>query len=293
MYVVNDIEVTEFLYFVENPTGNKEISLKFNNASEAEVLAKSIILWIGNHFPYDKISVSHNTHYPTSFIKKSGLHYIKFVINRKYCTLTAKRMKSSKHIMTDDAHIDFWTTCGPSLCLVKMQQTGNTIVKSGYIGGDIYTEMFFNAYGVHHEIMSEILQRVVVKRKYVEENGLWIDIQEIYDLYYDEEFQVDIHGDWKNKTAEDMNFLVFKVLVAIILETHYSVIAYEYITCVSEGHFRISYPFDYEDIESGLLRVCDYIIKDNILLIIPTVAESFGSILIWRKYGPKLLQSIG
>lgn len=279
--------MSDIIAFIRGASQDAQASLKFKDKS-VETFEKSVICWLADRFNENTLYVMHNGNNLISVFIKSQDYTYEVKINLREFVIVATMLTKPTIFRTDDPNIDFWTICGPTAVFQKM--TNTAIVNYGYIGGETYTELFFNEYGIHHDIIADILRDVVVKRKYVEQNGIWMDMEELFDLTYDEPCDIDIYGTTKTCSQDDLCFLVFQALVALILEYHHGVIAYEYITCVAPGHFRVGDPMDYD--KNEMLTVCDYIIENNKLLVRPTLVKDIGDMIVWRQYGPRLYRKM-
>lgn len=286
MYCLDKTQEADFLKFIKTPSQNSNVCLNFKYVYDFEIFIRSVMKWVADNFKNDDIIIKHN-------YRKIYINTCEITINTKIVNRTGAIIakKSTKNLICNSNN-EFWTQCGFTVCNYQMIQNSSSIIKYGSIGQNIYNQFFFNNYGLHHELVADILEDAVAPRHYVEEKGLWINMDDFHNLY-DNPGKINIYGDIKLCNQDDINFLVFKALVALVNDTEYDLFAYEQITCITDGHFRVCDPYDYDDDDNNhILTACDYIVHDNNITVIYTKTENIGNIIIWKKYGPRLYKQL-
>lgn len=207
----------------------------------------------------------------------------RFVKNRFHRQLTV-------HIFTDYnimryPESDFWTCYGAHI----LRQYNKCFIEYGYKEIEHYGELFFNDYGIHHELMATILKKAIPKTRYIEEKGMWLNFDEFL-----LQNNTKIRNVIEECSIEDIEFLLFKGIIELeqynIYHQYYhnlhSVISEYLISYIGPKHFRV---FSYETDIEGKNTAIDYIIDDNNMIIIEHLTTNIIGTPIWSKFINRIL----
>jgi hypothetical protein len=206
----------------------------------------------------------------------------RFVKNRFHKQLTV-------HIFTDYKTMrypqsDFWTCYGVYI----LRQYNICYIEYGYKDIEYYGDLFFNDYGIHHELMDIILKKAIPKIRYIEEKEMWINFDEIL-----LEKNTKIMNIASECSDEDKEFLLFKSIIELEQYKEYNnnyisecVISEYLISYIGPKHFRV---FSYDTDIDGNNAVIDYLIDDNNMIIIEHLTTNIIGIPIWNKFIDKML----
>ena len=249
MYILDINQESSFLNYLKYNVNLTpcNIFLCFKYVDNDILFIKHVVFWLANmiknHDDLKVIYIRHNFDKPSGFviknIKNNLIYFLKIHNKLFYISLEISPDQSYIHNYYEDlnyAENDFWTCCITEIAYTQMLVSKSSIIKHGYIGGEIYQEFFFNSYGIEKDLVAQILHHVVFKRNYIDVKDIWINIDEFIEqirLCQEDTLQnVNIHGNFSNITDEDVSYLLYKTLIAISLNTVHGIITNEFITCL-------------------------------------------------------------
>ena len=314
MYMVNYDDEASFLKFLTDNDDSSEACLRFDNTTNFE---QNVVLWIAEKIENDNSFCviffrSNGAHQPISFVvKNKQYNKLYFLLIQKFnFSLIAYATNDTKYLNEKYSFIypenDFWTCCISTLCYTNIRESNNKLIHYGNIGSNVYAELFFNSYNIHHDLMAIILDKVIYKRHYVEEKSIWLDIDSMYNNIFmstNDSSSISIYGDFADIIEEDVSYLLFKTLVSLLLVENIFIIPQELVTSMDDNcnpkHFRIADQTDYYD-QWGNFIAYDYILhikyKNNKISsakinIYCHEARCFGNV-ISKEYYKKLYNSL-
>lgn len=257
MYTVDKNNEKVFLNYLSNNLNitYTNMSMYFMYVDDKHLFFKHVLLWLSDVVEATDnlriIFVRHDYRNPNAFvIKNIKTNMVYFLLMKpSISSIIVEVSPDQKYIHNyygdTYADNDFWTCCLSTICYIKMMSSKVSIIKNGYIGGDMYMPLFFTKYNITSDVMGDILKYVVYKRNYIECNEIWIDIDDFVskiDKSTDHIQYANIYGNLTTASEEDLSYLLFKVLVALSINHKHSIISQEFITCLDS--YR-AYPLQY------------------------------------------------